>query len=282
MTALPEYRALHQINTRVWLTEFAAGDIPGSGFAITGHTPSIAISVAIKRWRACGNGFRSVACGGCSILCGVTGRRIIRGSRISRVSHPQREPDLPFSLIEVAGVSPYFVEQMKPNSNEVKNQVFVLTFTNQTQAFQLQDAIIKCGDESLIELADSLVVTCDAAGKVKVYKSADLVYGSASAGTVVGFIVGLIFLQPWVGSVVGLGAGAVLGALSDLGIDAEFVRKVGATLTPGTSALFMLGRNGQLDKLREQIAPLFTGCTILQSTVTKAREDEVRRMLGGT
>ena len=59
------------------------------------------------------------------------------------------------------------------------------------------------------------------------------------------------------------------------------VLDIGATLTPGTSALFGLGRNMQLDKAQAKFGPLFKGGTILQTTVSEERKAENRKMLEG-
>jgi uncharacterized membrane protein len=158
--------------------------------------------------------------------------------------------------------------------------MFVLACRDATQAFGLRDALLKCQDESLIRVAEAVVVTRDASGAVKAHQSADAVLGLASAGSVVGVIVGLLFAQPWIASAVGLGAGALLGALARLGISEQFAKQLGASLAPGTAALFLLGSGGQLDRLRERLGPLLEDCTILQTTVTQEREDEVLRLLG--
>jgi uncharacterized membrane protein len=154
----------------------------------------------------------------------------------------------------------------------------VLAFDNPTQAFQLQEALVKLQGESVHEFQDAVVVTCNAAGKVKVHSAIDAVTGSASAGSVAGLVVGLIFMAPWAGSAVGAGAGAIVGALNNLGVKDRFRKELGEALKPGTSALAVIG-TAQLDKLRTRIGPLLKGCTLLQTTVNPEREAEIRRLL---
>jgi len=159
------------------------------------------------------------------------------------------------------------------------NHLHVLSFDNATQAFDLRDALTNLQGKSLFSLADAVVVTRDAAGKVKLHQSEAKVTGCASAGSVVGLIVGLGFLQPWVGSLAGAGVGATIGALLDLGINDQFMKDLGATLKPGTSALFLLGNQAQLGKLGDELGPLLRGCTILHTTVNPEREAEIRKLL---
>jgi uncharacterized membrane protein len=157
----------------------------------------------------------------------------------------------------------------------------VMAFADENQAFQLRDALRECRDQSLLEMTEAVVVTRDAEGKVHMHKSSsDVALGLASAGSAVGLIVGAIFLQPWIGSLVGLSAGAIAGARLSLGIDEKFLKEVGATVTPGTSAIFMLGHIPQFEKIEAKLGPLLKGGKILQTSVSPEREEEALRMLG--
>jgi uncharacterized membrane protein len=155
-----------------------------------------------------------------------------------------------------------------------------LAFDNPTQAFQLRDALVKLQGEALFDMAEAVVVTRDAMGQVKLYQSTgEIVGGCASAGSVAGLIVGAIFGIPWAGSALGAGVGAMFGAQSNLGIEESFIKDLGATLTPGTSALILLGKKAQLGELGEKLGPLLKRCTLLQTTVDPERESEIRKWL---
>ncbi len=56
-----------------------------------------------------------------------------------------------------------------------------------------------------------------------------------------GVLMGLIFITPLAGPVFGAAAGAFAGGLADFGIPDDFVMRVREHVTPGTSALFILG-----------------------------------------
>ena len=86
-------------------------------------------------------------------------------------------------------------------------------------------------------------------------------------------------MVPGVGSAVGAGVGAAVGAALDLGLNDKFLKDLGQSIQPGTSALFLLGNNVQLDKVKERLGTLLKGCTILQTTVNTERETEVRKLL---
>ena len=171
------------------------------------------------------------------------------------------------------------ISGITPTPHPPMNNLTVIAFGNATQAFQLRDALVNLQGQGLFDLADAVVVTRDAAGKVELHQSQSAVAGCASAGSVVGLILGLVFMLPWVGSAVGAGVGAIVGALSDLGVDERFTKDLGATLTPGTSALALLGSKAKLDQLGERLGPLLRGCTLLHTNVNTEREAEIRKLL---
>jgi len=154
----------------------------------------------------------------------------------------------------------------------------VLAFDSLKQASQLQEALVKLQGESLHNFQDAVVVTRSARGKVKVHSAINAVTGSAVAGSVAGLCLGMIFLVGFPASVVGAGAGAIVGAFKNLGIKDRFRKELGEALKPGTSALAVIG-TAQLDKLKQRIGPLLKGATLLQTTVNPEREIEIRKLL---
>lgn len=126
----------------------------------------------------------------------------------------------------------------------------------------------------LLDLEDAVVVVKDENGKVKLHQAVDLTSAGAVSGGFWGALIGLIFLNPLLGLAVGASAGAVSGALSDIGIDDNFMKELGATLTPGSSSLFVLLRNPLTapDKVLEELKG--TGGKILKTSLS--HEDEAK------
>src|SRR5262249_31098023 len=112
----------------------------------------------------------------------------------------------------------------------------------------------------------------DPAGKVKLHQAINLTAAGAVRGGFWGSLIGLIFLNPLLGLAVGAGAGAVSGALSDLGIDDNFMKDLAATMKPGSSALFVLVRKATPDKVLEELQG--TGGTVLRTSLS--HEDEAK------
>ena len=166
------------------------------------------------------------------------------------------------------------------HQSERIHNLTVLAFGNATQAFELRDALVKLQGEKWFELVEAVVVTRDAGGKVKLHQPViQDVAGCATMGSLVGMILGAIFMVPWAGSAVGTGVGAIVGALANLGIDDRFMKDLGTTLKPGTSALALLGSKAQLDKLGERLGALLKGSTLLSTSVDTEREAEIRKLL---
>lgn len=67
--------------------------------------------------------------------------------------------------------------------------------------------------------------------------------------------------------------------LSDIGINDKFMKGLGETFTPGTSALFVLVRKSTPDKVLDRLKG-FKG-KVLQTSLDKDREEELRKVLEG-
>jgi len=157
------------------------------------------------------------------------------------------------------------------------SDLIVIGFEDEHSAFEMRATLAKLQKEYLIEMEDVVVVTKDNDGKIKLHQATNLTAVGAIGGTFWGTLVGLIFLNPLVGAAIGAGAGALSGMLSDFGIDDDFMKRLGETFKPGTSALCMLVRKVTPDKVLEALKP-FSG-TVLQTSLTKEKEDYLRKTL---
>lgn len=141
--------------------------------------------------------------------------------------------------------------------------------------------------EYLIDLADACVAVRETDGKVRLKQAVDLVSmgatGSGLSGMLWGSLVGLLFLNPLagmiVGGAVGAGAGALAGSMTDYGIPDDYIRKIADTIEPGTSALFVLVRKVNPDKVLPELAKY--GGTLLRTSLTTEQENRLREALSG-
>jgi len=157
----------------------------------------------------------------------------------------------------------------------------VAGFNNAADAFQMRAALAQMQTQYLIEMEDAVVVTRDEKGAVQLHQAANLTAAGAVSGAFWGTLIGLLFLNPLMGAVVGAGSGALSGKLADLGINDQFMKDLGATLTSGSSALFVLVRKSTPDKVLEGLKPFVGKARVLQTSLTKDKEDELRKFMEG-
>ena len=148
----------------------------------------------------------------------------------------------------------------------------VIGYNEIHKAEEVRLTLVKLQRDYLIDLEDAVAVTKDAKGKIKLHQTVNLTAAGAASGGFWGMLIGLMFLNPLLGIAVGASAGAVSGALVDLGINDQFMKDLAATLTPNSSALFVLVRKSTPDKVLEEVKG--TGGTILKTSLS--HEDETR------
>jgi uncharacterized membrane protein len=80
-----------------------------------------------------------------------------------------------------------------------------------------------------------------------------------------------------IGALAGAGAGALSGSLTDYGINDDFVKRLGQTIPPGSSALFVLVRSVTLDKVLPEIEPYKP--RVLRTSLSDEAEAKLRATL---
>jgi uncharacterized membrane protein len=157
--------------------------------------------------------------------------------------------------------------------------LIVIGFKNEADAFAMRATLARLQSQYLIEMEDAVVVTRNDKGKVQLHQAVDLPAAGAISGGFWGALIGLLFLNPLLGAAIGAGAGAISGALSDIGINDQFMKDLGATLTPGTSALFVLVRKSTPDKVLDGLKSFIGKATVLKTSLTKDKEEQLREAL---
>jgi len=87
----------------------------------------------------------------------------------------------------------------------------------------------------------------------------------------VGFLAGLVLGVPLVGAAVGaaVGGAGTAAVMASAGIGGDFIREVQALMKPGTSAIFVLDSEGDMDVILHGIRGL--GGTVLKTNVDMER-----------
>jgi uncharacterized membrane protein len=119
---------------------------------------------------------------------------------------------------------------------------------------------------------------------VRIKQSVNLVgIGAAQgslSGALWGSLVGLLFLNPLLGfaagAAVGAGSGALAGSLGDYGIDDDLIRSIGDTLQPNTSALFVLIRKVQPEKVLADVTGAGFKGRVIRSSLSPEQEQRLQ------
>ena len=112
-----------------------------------------------------------------------------------------------------------------------------------------------------------------------------VVFGTSGHGAagilscaIAGFIAGLVVAAPLTGTAIGVLLGSAgSSAAAAIGIDDHFVREVEAMMKPGTSVLFVLDDEGDMDVILHAIRGL--GGTVLKTNVDLERARLVQSAL---
>lgn len=161
----------------------------------------------------------------------------------------------------------------------------VVGFEKPDTADQVLQKLVSLKQEYLIDLEDAVVVVRDENGKVNLKQSINLKAMGASSGlasgSLFGTLVGLLFLNPLagfaIGGAVGAGAGALSGALADYGINDDFIKSLGDTLPANSSALFVLVRKVQPEKVLAEFAGLQG--KVLKTSLSPDQEKRLQQAL---
>ena len=148
----------------------------------------------------------------------------------------------------------------------------VVTYDGPYKAEEVRLKLRKLQSEYLLDLEDAVVAVKDQKGKVKLNQAVNLTAAGALSGGFWGSLIGLIFLNPLLGFAVGAAAGAASGALTDVGINDQFMRELAGGMTPGSSTLFVLVRKSTPDKVLEELKG--TGGRVLKTSLS--HEDEAK------
>ena len=170
---------------------------------------------------------------------------------------------------------------LSPLEQHELGRLFVLVFDDMVTPFSMRETLWAMEDESVIDVGDAVVVTRNAEGKVRLHQSLPLAAVGSAFGSISGMILGAMLLNPLFGSVAGAAAGAAASTLADVGIDDGFMKELGETLKPGTSALFVAVRKSKPERVLEWLQPFAGSCKILQCEMTAANEARLRQLLEG-
>jgi uncharacterized membrane protein len=153
--------------------------------------------------------------------------------------------------------------------------VSALKFSTADGAYGALGRIQELQHQHLIKLHDAAVVSWPKGSKSpKTKQLVDLVGAGAASGMFWGMLLGFIFASPIFGMAVGATFGALGGAFRDYGIDDEFIKRIRAQVTEGTSALFLMTSDAVVDRVVEAMKEVKP--EIIATNLSKEQEQKLR------
>ena len=153
------------------------------------------------------------------------------------------------------------------------SELIVIGYDDHETAERAQEEVLRLRRDFVVELSGIAVVRVDDDGKKHIDTPGAVVAASATGGALWGMIVGLLFLVPGVGLLIGGAWGALSGAAAKAGINRDLRSRVDGLLSPGKAALVVMARKLTEDKFAAALAPY--GGTVLKTSLS----DENERLL---
>jgi uncharacterized membrane protein len=151
----------------------------------------------------------------------------------------------------------------------------VLKFDQSDGASHTLRTVKELQDEGLIGIHDGAIVEWPVGKRKPKTRQLDDVVGEWSLiGGFWGFLFGVLFFMPILGLAIGAGGGALAGALRDVGIDDDFIKKIRAEVTEGTSALFLLTSGAVEQPIRQRF--IGTHAQVLYTDLDPEEEAKLR------
>lgn len=157
------------------------------------------------------------------------------------------------------------------------SDLIAVAYPDKNTAEEVRDKLFELMTQRVIELEDAVIVDRDEDGKVKLHQVHRTATRGAVGGALWGGVIGLLFLAPLLGMAVGAAAGGASGAMTDVGINDDFMRSLGEKLPQGGAALIVLVRKVTPDKVLPEISQF--GGEVIQTSLDNEGENRLREVL---
>ena len=156
------------------------------------------------------------------------------------------------------------------------SELLIIAFDDEQSAFDLAERLQPLKDDMQLETQDTTIMTRDAEGDVHLHNAVNVPLAQTAGGTVWGLLIGAAFAMPVAGALAGAATGAMVGRERDPGVNSDFLKELGATLKPGSSAVCLLVRHVDRAALDEVLEAFTVRGHLLQSPYTPDEEGGLR------
>jgi uncharacterized membrane protein len=145
-----------------------------------------------------------------------------------------------------------------------EHEMIVVAFEDETEAEKVLDTLKGMEAINVVDIKNAAVIVRSGSDDVKIKETSDFdAKQGAIGGAVAGGVLGLLgggFLK---GAILGAAGGAAAGKFVDLGLDDDFLKSVGESLGPNSSAIVAHVDFEQVDRAMEELDK-FEGGRILR------------------
>jgi len=156
--------------------------------------------------------------------------------------------------------------------------LIAVAYPDAQTAERVRGELVQATKEQLLTLDDAVVVEHRPDGKIKLHQAMSTAGAGAAGGALWGGIIGLLFLAPLFGMAIGAAAGAAAGKMTDVGVNDDLMKQIGAKTPPGAAVLILLGSSGARDKVIERVKSY--GGDVIQTSLSEDDEEHLRAALG--
>jgi uncharacterized membrane protein len=127
--------------------------------------------------------------------------------------------------------------------------------------------------QRLVAIQDGAIVRWEEGKKKpKTEQLSHIASAGAVGGAFWGMLFGLLFFVPFLGMAIGAAMGALTAKFADYGIDDGFIQSVQSEVTPGTSALFLLGESPARERVVDALKDAGLKPHLIASNLSREQE----------
>jgi len=148
------------------------------------------------------------------------------------------------------------------------HEMIVVAFETESGAEQVLESLKGMESMDIVDLKSAALIVRESSGDVRIKETSDFdtkqgAIGGALAGGVLGLLGGGLLR----GAILGAAGGAAAGKFVDLGLEDDFLKDVGESLEPSSSAIVALVDFEQVDRAMAELEQ-FEGGRILKHTLS--------------
>ncbi|MGK7873398.1 MAG: DUF1269 domain-containing protein [Xenococcaceae cyanobacterium] len=145
------------------------------------------------------------------------------------------------------------------------SELVIIGFDQKFKADEVMLSLLKLEQDYLVDLEDAVVVTKNSAGKIRIKPYYDLIAGGGLSSNFWGKFITALMSEP------------ATETLAEIGIDEKFCQEVEKAMPSGSSAIFILVRNAEPDKVLQELYK-FKG-KVLRTSLSKENEAKIQEAL---